>query len=408
MTNVGLTVEPTEPVSRSWAWRFNLAWVGMMVGLFGPIQVLLPNQAEAISPDHKEWVLGFVTALGATCALVFNPLWGALSDRCTSRFGRRLPFVVYGTLAGIGGLILLSTAEDVGRMVLAWCLVQTALAAPWAALTASVPDQVPVVNRGRVAGWLGLAQMIGVFVAIGLATIFPGRNGYLACAAVLIPAVLPFLLLRRDAVLAREDRDPWSWRAFGRSLWIDPRRYPDFGWAWFTRFLVNLGYTLVLVYLLYYLRDEVGRDNAEADLLLLSVVNAFGVMLAVVVSGVYSDRLGRRKPFVAASSVAIGGAAIIAMVPQFPVLILAAFVVGVGFGVYTAVDFALITQVLPEAAARGKDMGVLNIAAALPQVVAPAIAAPVVSLSGYPLLFALAAVAAVASGWLVRRIKNVD
>ncbi|MBW1599641.1 MFS transporter [Streptomyces sp. JJ38] len=380
-----------------------------MVGLFGPIQVLLPNQAEALAPEAKEYVLGLVTALGAACALVANPLWGALSDRTTSRHGRRLPWIVLGVPVGALGLGVLAVAPSVPVMVLGWCLVQTALGAPWAALTAAVPDQVPTAQRGTVAGYLGFAQMAGVFLAIGLATLFPGPAGYLACALAMTAVVAPFVLLRRDRAVPGHGLGPWRWRTFLHSFWIDPRRYPDFGWAWLTRFLLNLSNALVLVYLLYFLRDQLGRGNAEFDLLLLGLANACGTVAAVVWAGVWSDRVGRRKAFVTASGVVMGLAALlIATTPTLPVLYLAALVLGLGFGVYTSVDFALITEVLPASAARGKDLGVLNIASALPQVLAPAIAAPVVTrVGGYPVLFAVAGALGLLGALLVRRIVAV-
>lgn len=417
MTHLPADAVPTGPAGpagpavlvRGWAPRFYLAWIGVMVAFYGPIQVLLPNQAEALSPDHKEYVLSLVTGVGAAFAMVLNPLWGALSDRTASRFGRRLPWVLAGGAGGVVGLLVLASAPNVAVMVLGWTLVQGTLNAIWAALTAAVPDQVPVARRGAVAGWLGLFQILGVAAAIGVAALVPGRGGYLACAVLVIALLAPYLLFRRDVTIRAEDVPPWEWRAFLRGFWLSPRAYPDFAWGWLTRLLVNLGYSLALVYLLYFLRDELGRSEAEADVFLLTVVNSVGVAAAVVVSGVWSDKIGRRKAFVTAAGLilAAGGLAI-ALSPTWGTLLAAAFVIGVGYGVYSSVDFALLTQVLPHAEAHGKDLGVLNIAAALPQVLAPVIAAPVVtSLGGYPVLFGIAAALAALGAVLVRNIRSV-
>ena len=405
-----VSAEPVERVGRAWAWTFNLAWVGVMVGLFGPIQVLLPDQAQALAPQHKEYVLGVVTALGAAAALLVNPLWGALSDRTRSRFGRRLPWIAVGTVAGALGLVALASAKTVLVMAIAWFAVQALLGAPWAALSAAVPDQVPERQRGTVAGWLGFAQIVGVLLAIGLANVFPGPAGYLACAVVMLLVVAPFVALRRDSHLVGE-LPSWSWRAFARGFWISPRRHPDFGWAWVTRFLINLANTLALVYLLYFLRDALLRGHAELDLLILGGVNSLGTVAAVVVSGVWSDRVGRRRPFVVGAGLVQAVSALaVAVAPSMPTLYVVAFTLGVGFGVFTSVDFALITQVLPDRlGAGGKDLGVLNIASALPQVLAPAIAAPVVTaLGGYSTLFGLSAATALAGALLVGRIRTVN
>ncbi|HET8601249.1 MAG TPA: MFS transporter [Segeticoccus sp.] len=404
------TDQPTTKVGLRWTLRFNLAWIGVMVGFFGPLQILLPNKAAAIAPHDKEYTLALVTSLGAIFSMVMNPLWGALSDRTTSRFGRRLPWVVAGGVAGALSLVLEGVAQSVLLMVVAWCLVQSTLNASWAALSAVVPDQVPEQQRGTVAGWLGLAQLLGVLFAVGLATVVAGEAGFFASAVVLLLAMVPFVLARQDVRLVREELSAWSWREFASGFWINPRRHPDFGWAWLTRFLMNFGNSTVMVYLLYFLRDALHRPHPEADVIIIGAVNALGVGVAVVISGRLSDRTGRRKAFVTAAGLVMAlASALLAGVQSWTIVLAAAFIMGLGFGIYTSVDFALITQVLPAATARGKDMGVLNIANALPQVVAPAIGAAVItSLGGYHGLFAVSGAMGILGAGLVRFIRTVE
>lgn len=400
--------EPTRPVTPSWTLRFNLAWLSVMIGLYGPIQILLPNQAAALAPDSKEAALGIISAVGAALSLVANPFWGAISDRTMSRFGRRTPWIVVGGVVGAIGLLVLATAPSIPVMVLGWALVQTAVNAPVAALTAVVPDRVPVRQRGSAAGYLGLAQLLGVLVATGLATAVPGPAGYVACAVVMVLGLVPFVVRQREKRL--EHTPPaWRWRTFLRGFWLSPRKHPDFCWAWLTRLLINLGYTTAVVYLLYFLRDVVGSDSAEADLLLITVVNAGSNALGVVVSGHLSDRLDRRRIFVTVAGVVMAaGSLALAISPSWSMLLVVAVVIGFGQGIFTAVDFSLITMVLPDQATRGKDMGVLNVANSLPQVLAPAIAAPIVtSVGGYPALFVVSAVIALAGALLVRQIRSV-
>lgn len=402
------TGEPVRPVTRSWALRFNLAWLCVMIGLYGPIQILLPNQAAALAPDAKEAALGVVSAVGAALSLVANPLWGALSDRTVSRFGRRVPWIVIGGVAGAIGLLVLATAPSLPVMILGWALVQTAVNAPWAALTAAIPDQVPRAQRGAVSGYLGLAQLVGVLVATGLATLVSGPAGYVVCAAVMLLGLVPFVLGRRDEPVP--ERPPaWHWGAFLRGFWVSPRRHPDFAWAWLTRFLLNLGYCVGTVYLFYFLTDVLGSVHADADLLLVTVVSTASTAIAVVVSGRWSDRLDRRRVFVSTAGVVMAaGALLLAVAPTWGVLLVVATVLGAGFGIFTAVDFSLITLVLPDVATAGKDMGVLNVANSLPQVFAPALAAPiVVSPGGYPALFVVSGALCLAGALLVGRIRSV-
>ncbi|CRK58814.1 membrane protein, probable [Alloactinosynnema sp. L-07] len=400
--------DPVTKVSARWISGFCLAVVGTFVGWYGPLQILLAKQADAFDPAGKESVLAVVALLGATVSLLANPVWGALSDRTTSRFGRRIPWVVVGTVGGVAGLLVLAAADGIGLMIIGWCLVQLTLNAPLAALSAAIPDQVPVAQRGTAGGYFGLAQMFGVMAGTGLAVAGGSIvGGYVACAAFVLLAPLPYVLLGKDTVIT--ERPPWHWRAFLSGFWISPRRYPDFAWAWFTRFLMNVSNAIALLYLLFYLKDGVRIEDPETGVLILTVLDACTMLITVMVAGVWSDRIGRRRVFVFGSGVIMAVAAmLLAVWPTWAGAVTAAIVLGVGFGAYTSVDFALITQVLPRAADRGRDLGVLNVANTLPQVLAPVVAAPIVRhLGGYPMLFSVSALVALVGALLVYRIKSV-
>jgi len=371
--------EPVQDPPARWIGAITLASIGMWSGFFGPIQVLLAQQAEMIDPDAKKQILAVVLGLGAFTSVVCNPVFGAFSDRTTLRQGRRLPWVVGGALGGALSLLLLSTAESAIVMAIGWCGVQATLNAMLAAITATVPDQVPVGSRGKVGGILAVAQTLGVVGGTGIAAATGSiATGYVVTAGVVLVLAIPYCLGSRDIPLTPEEHPPpFDWRGFARSFWVSPRAHPDFAWAWITRFLVNLGYALGLLYLLYYLQDAVGVDPDEADdrVFLLTAIYGAVLMATAVVFGAWSDRLGRRKVFVIWSGV-VGGLATLTMavVQTWPAAVLAAVLLGIGYGIYTAVDFALITQVLPGAEDRAKDLGVINIANALPQVFSPMIA----------------------------------
>ena len=85
-----------------------------------------------------------------------------------------------------------------------------------------------------------------------------------------------------------------------------------------------------------------------------------------------------------------------------------AAVLGVGYGVYLSVDFALCTEVLPAAEARAKDLGVINIAVALPQVFAPFVGSFLVAnAGGYVTLYAVSCAVCVLGSVFVRNIHGV-
>ncbi len=420
--------EPSRTPPARWVAALTLVNLAIFSGWFGPIQVLLAEQARQLSPDHKEGVLSLVLLAGAIVSTVSNPVFGAFSDRTTLRVGRRLPWVLGGAAGGAASLLVLAVAPNVLVMVVAWCGAQIAINAMYAAVTAAVPDQVPVSRRGLVGGFLAIAQTLGILVGVGIAGATGSiAVGYVVTAAVLVLLVVPYAVGSRDLALPAGFRPPpFSLVALVRSFWISPREHPDFAWAWITRFLVNLGNAIGTLYLLYYVTDGLGfsDDDGATRVLILTGLYAATTVVTTAVFGHWSDRLGRRKIFVIWSGMCAAVAALILAIPQtWPSAVVAAVVLGCSYGIYTAVDFALITQVLPDAVDRAKDLGVINIANALPQVFAPALAGILLTVVrelggsvttrgdswslGYGLLYAVSAVASVLGSVLVTRIRSV-
>ena len=180
-------------------------------------------------------------------------------------------------------------------------------------------------------------------------------------------------------------------------------------WATGTRFLVQLGNALGTLYLLYFLTDAVKLDDPSTGLLILILIYTAGLTATTVIAGRRSDRSGKRRSYVVTSGIVMAVAALLlAVAPTWPVAMVAAAVLGGGYGIYLAVDAALITQVLPAATGRAKDLGIINIANSAPQVLAPALAAPVVAgLGGYPVLYVLTAVVTLLGGVFIYRVRSV-
>ncbi len=239
-------------------------------------------------------------------------------------------------------------------------------------------------------------------------TLFVGQfAGYLGVAVLLVVLVVPFLLLSRDAVLP--SAEPLSWRTFIEGFWISPRRYPDFGWTLLSRILVNFGNAFGTALLFQFLQFGLKVDDTETSLIMLTAVYMVFVILASLILGRLSDWLGRRRVFVFVAAALQGVAALmLAFVPDLGVAFLAAGLLGLGYGCFLSVDQALATQVLPDPHTRGKDLGIMNIATAVPQALAPLLGAFVVAaLVGFTGLFVLAAVAAILGALAVLPIRSV-
>jgi MFS family permease len=403
--------EPVEPVRARWITLLFLANVGLWLAIYAPIQVVLPEQVASLHPADKAVLLSVVIGVGAIASLLANPVVGTLSDRTTSRRGRRHPWTVAGALVGAAGLVILAAAPDIGVMVLGWCVAQAGLGGMLATLTSALADRVPARQRGTLGGLIGISQMLGTVLGALIVTVLVTRisPGYLTCGLIVIAGALAFTLRTADEPLPAAFKPRVPVAKVLRKLWLSPRQYPDFGWAWLTHFLVNLGNDLGTLYLLYFLADAAHYHDPQIGLLTLMALYAVALAIAGGVCGSASDRSGRRKPFIVAAAIACGAAAVILVIsPTWPAALVAAPLLGAGFGTYWAAAPAILTAVLPAASDRAKDLGVINVAYSLPLVVAPIIAGAVLGLMhSYPSLFALAGLASIAAGVTITRVRSV-
>ncbi len=410
--------EPTKLVSAGWIALFATAWFGIWMAQLTPIQLLLPQQIEIhVQGDHwvdKVVAFGIISGIAGVCALIAYPLTGALSDRTTSRFGRRRPWILSGALLFAVALLVLGLQTTMLGVGVFWSLAIIGFCMLTAALTATISDQVPVNQRGFVSGWLSAPQAVGTIAGLLLViTLSLGQFlGYTVMAVLLVVLVIPFVIWTPDAVLSPTDRPPFTFRALIAGFWISPRQFPDFGWTLLSRILVNFGNAFGTTLLLYFLEDGLGfkeGDPAEDALLTLTLIYMVFVVIASLILGRLSDRIGKRKMFVfAASALQAIAALLLAFVPSFDVAMVAAGLLGLGYGCFLSVDQALATQVLPFAVARGKDLGIMNIATAVPQAIAPLFGAFIVAaLVGFQGLFLISAVCALIGGLAVIPIRAV-
>ncbi|SOE04122.1 MFS transporter [Blastococcus haudaquaticus] len=400
---------PTAPVGRAWTTRFGLIWLGLWAAQLAPIQLLLPLQLEDLDPVHKVRDFGLVNGLAGVAALVTLPLFGALCDRTTSRWGRRRVWVAGGVTVYVAGLLLTGAAGSWAEVAGAWLIAQLGMYAAMAGLTATIADDVPPGQRGTVSAAVYGPQALGIVVGLGLVTAVgadPGL-GYPLLAALLVVVALPWLLRTREST-APEDRPP-SVPAALAATWSAPGRHPDYAWAFAGRLLVNLGNALGTTYLLYFLTDGLRVEDPEGSLLVLTLIYLVATVAATWGGGILSDRTGRRRVFVAGAAVLRALAcAVLVVTPSWPSALVAGLLLGLGYGAYTSVDQALVTQVLPDSRAVAGELGVMNVAVVGPQALAPLLASLVIAeLGGYDVLFAVAGLATVLGALTVGRIRSV-
>lgn len=380
--------------------------------LWGAIPgILLPVQIEGIDAENKVANLAIATTIGALVAMIVQPVAGTISDRTRTRFGSRAPYIVGGALVGGVALIALGLANTVVLVALCWSLVQLSFNIVQGPFSAILPDRVPVSVRGTFAAVLGAMTMVGGIGGAVLGSVLAADvpSGYLVLAGIAVVLLTLFVVMNPDRDNRGEPREPFRLGDFLSTFWVNPVRHPDFFWAFTGRLLLYTGYFSVTGYLLYLLQDYIGvGDGAVALVPLVSAAGIPTILLSIAISGPLSDRIGRRKPFVVASALIVAVALVIPLLwPTVEGMIAFAVLSGLGFGAFQAVDTALVSQVLPNEKAFAKDLGVVNIAATLPQTVAPAVAGAVVLLFGFAGLFPVAMVLSVLGAVAVLPIRSV-
>ncbi|MGW7055296.1 MFS transporter [Streptomyces sp. NPDC054887] len=381
----------------------NTTMYALYIGVGG---VLLALQVEAVDPAAKVANLGLVAGVSAIFATVFNPVAGALSDRS----GRRNPWILGGGLLAVPAMFLLGSVHTVLMITIAWCLGQAVMNVYQAALTSVVPDRVPTTARGRASAAVGLGLPFGSTLGAltGAALSDDHRTGYLVFGALVAASAVLFTACAREQRMPVRPSLPVrdQLTAFAGAL-----KSHDFRWAFIGRALLILGYFAVNGFLLYIIKDHTALPaglRAEEAVAVLMPVTSVAMIVSTVLGGYLSDRFDRRKLFVGASAALSAVALVVpAVSTSWAAMIVFATVNGLAFGCYMAVDTALVTMVLPKAEDAARDMGVLNIANAGPQIVAPFIASLIVGLGGYTTLFLVAAGLAVLGALAVRPIRSV-
>ncbi|MGI5128709.1 MFS transporter [Pseudonocardia sp. CA-107938] len=402
--------EPTTPIGGGWLTSWTVALSGTYAAYFAVAQVVLPKQADLVAgASGKVALIAVATAVQSIVSIVAVLAVGALSDRTTARRGRRQVWVLAGAAITAVGFVAQAFMTDEFGVVATWGLSNVGISMVIGAAFATVPDDVPVTQRAWVSAFFGIAVSGGPLVGIALVSlvVLDVAPGFVVLGLLALLCALPFAFGTRGRRLLPAERPAFSLRALTTEI-VRPLRHADFAWAFSGRFFIQLSNALAQVFLFFYLQDFLHHPDPELGTFILVLIYTVAVVVAALPVGRISDRTQRRKRMVVISSVLQGGAGLIfAFLPFFEATMIGTVILGVGYGAYAAVDQALITQVLPSAEDRGRDLGVINIANVLPYALAGVFGGIVINSFGYPTLMVLVLVTGLIAALTVQPIKSV-
>lgn len=411
--------KPTEPKSALFVAALGFAQFGLFVALLGPVMVSMALKVATLTDAATERTaaLGTILGVGAIAAVVGNVVFGRLSDRTTSRFGRRRPWIVGGALAMAAALLWVSQATTVTALAVGWFVAQLAANACFSPFIATLADQLPERQHAKVSAMVGIMQNVGILGATQIASRLTENVLllFMIPAAIGVVGMLVYAVVLPDPVL-EEKPGRFDLRALLQTFWVNPVRHRDFGLAWASRFCLILASFLFTTFRFNFLVDRVGLEDAAAAAAVATATLIYTIVLVAAgwVAGVVSDRTGRRKALVAASTALFGvGVVLLAHADTLTAFYVVEAIMGLAYGIYMSVDMALVLEVLPDPEDAGKDLGVFNIANALPQSAAPFLGALLLGLGGagagpqYGLLFWAAGLVCAAGAVVVLPIKKV-
>lgn len=388
--------------------------VFMMSGTIGST-VLLPARFNTLGIGQGETILGTMNSIGIIFALISNVIFGALSDSSHSRFGKRTPWIIIGgPIAGIG-FYLTSISPTLVTIVASWSLLQVGLNCMLAPCVAILSDRIPQKYRGTMSAFYGAGQIVGQSLGtiIGSAFIKTPTVGFtIGTICWFLCGVGTVLLIPRELPSKTAENERFSLKQVIVQFRPPTQGASDFYKALIGRLMMIFGYNMIVGYQLYICMKYIKQSDtvAASTVSTMAVITMFVSLAVSLLSGPLSDRIGKRKVPVFISSVIIAiGIAVPWLWPTKVSMMIYAAVMGLGYGIYMAVDQALNVDVLPNPDEAGKDLGILNLANTLGQVIAPIVTSSiVVAMGGYFLVFPVAMAAVIAGAVVIMFIKKVQ
>ncbi|WP_067700375.1 MFS transporter [Nocardia jejuensis] len=379
-------------------------------------QILLPAQVEALDPGSKVATLAVMTTLAAISSMLALPIGGAISDRTASRLGRRSPWLLLMSALSMLLLLGMGSSTTILTLTIGYVIVWFTANFHQGALTAVLPDRVPVERRGLASSVIGLGTPVGILFGVNVASRTEQVWGYAILGLGLLCTTVALVFGAREApsTNAFHRRAPAARTADSVRAFFQAFGSRDFRLAFLSRATLSLAYFTVSGYLFYALQDHIGTANLpRGDVAIavstLSTISVLTWTAVAVFAGWLADRLDRRKLFVGISSAGLGASMLVPIVsPTWTGMLVYAFLSGAFIGSYFAVDLAVMSLVLPDKNNQGRDFAILTVATGLPQILSSALAGALIAwFGGYVALFVFGAVCAFAAGLVIMRIRSI-
>ena len=370
---------PTTLLPLSQLVRLSVYWLGLVAVVQG-IGIVLQERITVLVPDTsiQYTTLGALQVAGIIIAVLVQPTVGTLSDYTVSRFGRRKPYIVFGALFDVVFLVGIATANSLVAIAAFVTLLALSTNIARGPFQGYVPDLVPEQQVGLASAMVGMFQVLGNVIGFGLAAIATSSgNVGMAIIAIAVIELITMLsvVLRVPKGPPAKPRNGRSWLSIAAETWgTDILQEKSYIWMLASRLFILMGGAAVLNFVVFYLADALGLNEQQSGTAFLQMLAAATILslIAIVPASRLSDRIGRKPVIYACTALGALGLGIIALAPDVNVATIGAAIFGASQGTFLAVDWALMTDIIPKAAS-GRYMGLSNVVTASSTTIAVAI-----------------------------------
>ena len=359
----------------------NAYWVGLSFKWNALHPIILPAVLLNFVPDErKNTYLGLLTFVGLLLAMVIQPIAGAVSDSWVSRWGRRRPLMVLGTLFDFVFLGVLAWAGGLTWLVIGYIGLQFSSNIAQGPAQGLLPDRVPPEQLGVASSWKNVMDMTSLIIASLLA-------GRLLDPITRDPTLIMLVLMGTIAVStaitvcgtpeeptdsprstlssqSKSNKEPRALRVLSSELvHIDFRSNTAYWWLIAERGLFLLGIYGVQAFAQYYLQDVIRVADPPKQTGDLLAVLTLSLVALVLAGGWLTDKFGAKRILYLASFLAAGGMLLMLIPRDMPGLMLFGGVLGAGIGLFLTANWALANRLAPGEEA-GKFLGLTNLATA--------------------------------------------
>ncbi|MBC7265315.1 MAG: MFS transporter [Chloroflexi bacterium] len=397
----------------------NAYWFGLAYLWNGMHVIILPSLLLRFVPENlKNTYLGFLTFIGLVLAMLVQPISGAISDRSASRWGRRRPLILLGTVLDFVFIAGLALSTNYWMVFVSYFFLQLASNTAHGPAQGFIPDLVPEDKRGLLSGIKNLADIGGLIVGSLAAAYFMGSSPpntigalFSICAVLFVCAAITLTVHEQPQTM--DQRTPLGEsiaESIRRTFQIDYRLYPDYVWLIASRFLILLGIYAIQGFAQYYIRDVLRAPNPEGFTGSLVAIIGIFVFLLSLPAGYLADRVGRKPLIYLAGLVAAVAAFVLQFPRSFTGLAICGGFIGMALGIFLSANWALATDLIPKTEA-GKYLGLSNLATAGAGATSRLIGPLIDTFNmlspnlGYTLLFVIAAGVILAGTTLLHKVQ---